>query len=259
MPNLTFGTGDAAMIGNASGLGFEDELRAAVAQRVGAARFGLWFGDGVRLGVSGDSLEVGVPNEVVRDWIRGRFSDNLAEAGSSVAGRPLRVTFRVHDEPESKGDVVRTLESDSSTSTVSIPITPAPQNPSAKPNPRERLRGQNRTLKRLDDFVVGPCNRFAHAAAKETVENLGSSYNPLVVHGGVGLGKSHLLEGIAHALRARYPGLNVVQTTAEAFTNGFLDAMRNGTLVGFRNRFRKVDALIVDDVHFIAAKRATQD
>lgn len=255
------------MIGNAGGLGFEDELRAAIARRVGAARFGLWFGDGVRLGVSGDSLEVGVPNEVVRDWMRGRFADNLAEAGSSVAGRPLRVTFRVHDEAETPSPAAAATPADaestrtSPTSSVASANIPNPQILPTRPiaRERERLRGQNRPPKRLDDFVVGPCNRFAHAAAKETVENLGAGYNPLVIHGGVGLGKSHLLEAVAHAIRGRHPGLNVIQTTAEAFTNGFLDAMRNGTLAAFRNRFRKADALIVDDVHFLAAKRATQD
>jgi chromosomal replication initiator protein len=91
------------------------------------------------------------------------------------------------------------------------------------------------------------------------VASLGAGFNPLVIQGGVGLGKTHLLEGIAAGLRASRPGLKVVQTTAEAFTNGFLDAMRTGTLNAFRARYRGAGALIVDDVHFLAAKRATQD
>jgi chromosomal replication initiator protein len=90
-------------------------------------------------------------------------------------------------------------------------------------------------------------------------QSLGASFNPLVVHGGVGLGKTHLLEGVGHALRARRPGLRLAHVTAEAFTNGFLDALRNGTLPSFRSRYRGADALVVDDAHFIAAKRATQE
>ncbi len=107
--------------------------------------------------------------------------------------------------------------------------------------------------------MTGPCNRLAQAAAVEMVQTAGASFNPLVIHAGVGLGKTHLLEGIGHALRARNPGMKLVQGTAEAFTNGFLDAMRAGNLGAFRSRYRRADALIIDDVHFLAAKRATQD
>jgi chromosomal replication initiator protein len=114
-------------------------------------------------------------------------------------------------------------------------------------------------VRRLDDFVVGPGSRLAHAAAVEMVETAGATFNPLVIHGGIGLGKSHLLEGIATAFRQRQPTWSVLQTTAETFTNTFLDAMRGGGLLAFRNRHRRASALIVDDVHFLAAKRATQD
>jgi chromosomal replication initiator protein len=100
---------------------------------------------------------------------------------------------------------------------------------------------------------------MAHAAALELVQSSGATFNPLLIHGGVGLGKTHLLEAIGQALRARHPGLKLIQTTAEAFTNSFLDAMRTGQLNAFRARFRGAEALIVDDVHFLAAKRATQD
>ena len=87
----------------------------------------------------------------------------------------------------------------------------------------------------------------------------GAAFNPLVIHGAVGLGKTHLLEGIAHILRKSHPNLNIAQLTAEAFTNSFLEAMRTGSLSNFRSRYRSAGGLIVDDVHFLAAKRATQD
>ena len=90
-------------------------------------------------------------------------------------------------------------------------------------------------------------------------QSAGAVFNPLVIHGAIGLGKTHLLEGITHSLRKSHPHLNVAQLTAEAFTNGFLDAMRTGTLSSFRTRYRSAGGLVVDDVHFLAAKRATQD
>ena len=82
--------------------------------------------------------------------------------------------------------------------------------------------------------MTGPGNRLAHAAAREMAQSAGAAFNPLVIHGGVGLGKTHLLEAIGHALRRSHPGLNIVQLTAEAFTNSFLEAMRTGTLSSFR-------------------------
>jgi chromosomal replication initiator protein len=239
------------------GVGLETELRAAVAARLGDARFGLWFGEGVRLGVDGDALEVGVPNAFFREWIQGHFAGNLIEAAEEVAGRPLRLTFRIDAEvgpsvgnvvqPAVPGDGLRKPQ-------VSVPAPGKPPLPSS-----DRPRAQARPVRRLDDFVTGPGNRLAHAAAQEMAQSAGASFNPLVIHGGVGLGKTHLLEGLGAALRARHPRLAVIHLTAEGFTNGFLDAMRAGNLTSFRARYRGAGALIVDDIHFLAAKRATQD
>jgi chromosomal replication initiator protein len=233
----------------------ESTLRAAVANRLGEARYGLWFGEGVRLGVDGDALEVGVPNAFFREWIQSHFAGNLIEAGEEVAGRPLRLTFRIDDEAEPKvGHLIEpsSPEERRRPPGVSVPITPPPSLPPERRTP-------NRPPRRLDDFVTGPCNRLAHAATLEMAQSGGASFNPLVIHGAVGLGKTHLLEGVGHAMRGRHAGRKVVQGTAEAFTNGFLDAMRTGTLGSFRARYRGADVLILDDVHFLAAKRATQD
>lgn len=242
----------------------ESTLRAAVAERLGEGRFGLWFGEGVRLGVADDALEVGVPNAFFREWIQGHFASNLIEAAEAVTGRTLRLTFHVADEAEPRvGNLIEPPPAEERRQPgKTVPLAPAPEpasQPSERDRDRDRPRNQARPPRRLDDFVTGPCNRLSHAAAVEMVQTLGTSFNPLVVHAGVGLGKTHLLEGIGHAMRTRSPGSRVIQGTAEAFTNGFLDAMRSGSLGSFRSRYRKADALIVDDVHFLAAKRATQD
>lgn len=255
----------------ASGPALEAPLRAALASRLGEAKFGLWFGDGVRLGVAGDVLEVGVPNGFFREWIQGHFAVELAEAAEGVAGRPLRLAFRVDDEADRKpGEVAVPAPPPPGPSArpghgnaPAYPAMPSPLPPDRprvqQPSPGPSAPNPARPARRLDDFVAGAGNRMALAAAQEMVQSAGASFNPLVIHGGVGLGKTHLLEGIAAGLRARFPGMRVVQLTAEAFTNGFLDAMRSNGLGAFRSRYRGAAALIVDDVHFLAAKRATQD
>jgi chromosomal replication initiator protein len=255
----------------------EIPLRAALAERVGDSRFGLWFGDGVSLGVSGDALEIGVPNAFFRDWIQGHFSRNLMDAGEAVTGRQLRLAFRLDGEaPPQVGQVVpaETRPNDrpaASPAPVSVPKSDkprargkgqvaAPNAPVSVPAPVAPLPAPpGRPARRLDDFVTGPCNRLAYAAAQEMAVSLGGGFNPLVIQGGVGLGKTHLLEGIAAAIRSSRPGVKIIHITAESFTNGFLEAMRTGTLNSFRARYRGAGALIVDDIHFLAAKRATQD
>ena len=286
------------------------DFRAAISERVGESRFGLWFGDGVQLGLSGDgnALEVRVPDAFFRDWIQRHYTTSLLEAAEAVAGRPLQLSIRIRDEGEPPlGDVVEPAppyhEPEAEPrrrQTVKIPMPgnpkaplsfptvspggpePGPPLPPPRknlPGPRNRLQASSagqtasatatvpastgsspgRPSRQLDGFMTGPGNRLAHAAAREMAQSAGAAFNPLVIHGGVGLGKTHLLEAIGHALRRSHPGMNIVQLTAEGFTNSFLEAMRTGTLSSFRSRFRGAGGLIVDDVHFLAAKRATQD
>ncbi len=231
-------------------------LRAAVAERVGSSRFNLWFGEGVHLEVEGDTLGVDVPNTFFREWIQSHFAASLLEAGQAITGRRLQLEVRVYDEVDvPSAGVVEAAPAGQSGPLVKIPAN-VPVQASGSP---DRARVLNRPVRRLEDFIVGPGNRLAHAAAVEMVAAMGAAFNPLVIYGGVGLGKSHLLEGIGHGFRARHPGLRLLQITAEAFTNSFLDALRVGALPSFRARVRGAGVLIVDDVHFVAAKRATQD
>jgi chromosomal replication initiator protein len=281
----------------------ESALRAAVSERLGATRFGLWFGESVRLGLSGqgDALEVCVPDPFFREWIQSHYTTSLLEAAEAVLGRPMQLSIRIRNEAEPPlGDVVVPAPAGPEPgfephhrTTVTIPLPgnpkaplafpapdlpgmPSPPGPSSVPptdrsEPPRRLQAPafsstlssagraSRPMRRLEDFVTGPGNRLAHAAAREMSESAGKAFNPLVIHGAVGLGKTHLLEGVGHALRQSHPNLNLAQFTAEAFTNSFLDAMRTGSLSSFRARYRSAGGLIVDDVHFLAAKRATQD
>jgi chromosomal replication initiator protein len=269
----------------------ESSLRAAMAERLGEARFGLWFGDGVELRLSGDgdAVQVRVPDEFFRDWIRRHYTSSLLEAAEAVAGRALRLSIEVRDEssgsaplrsatglgerspaarcgvreeerpvlPEPRSEAAAE-RSPQRTERSGVSAPPGEARPSA-PRGEAKASPTRRPARRLEEFVAGPGSRLALAAAREMAQTAGAAFNPLVIHGGVGLGKTLLLEGVGHALRRAHPGLNVLQLTAESFTNSFLEAMRTGTLSSFRNRFRGAGAMIVDDVHFLAAKRATQD
>ena len=118
--------------------------------------------------------------------------------------------------------------------------------------------GRARPLRRLERLCHGSRETGSRTLPRPSMAvQPGESFNPLLIHSGIGLGKTHLLEGINHGLKQFHPRLQIVQLTAEAFTNSFLDSMRSGTLSGFRARFRGAGGLIVDDVQFLAAKRAT--
>ena len=282
----------------------EEALRAAVSERLGEARFGLWFGGGVRLGLSGDgsALEVQVPDPFFRAWIQSHYTNSLIDAAEAVVGRRLEISIQIHDEAEPPlGDVVEPAPAHTEpdqgsrhSGGITIPLpgnpkaplsfpssTPGDPGPSSspgtnplpqtdRPQPPKRMQttpvtkapalagSARRPWRRLEDFVTGPGNRLAHAASQEMAHSAGSTFNPLVIHSApVGLGKTHLLEGIGHTLKQAHPTLHIVQLTAEAFTNSFLESMRTGTLHGFRARYRSAGGLIVDDIHFLAAKRAT--
>jgi len=283
--------------------GTEAAVRAAVSERLGEARFGLWFGEGIGLRVSGkgDVLEVRVPSPYFREWIENHYTASLIEAAEEVMGRRLRVLIQVQNETESPlGNVVDPVPAYNEpgmaprqSGDIKIPVPrnlkaslffPTPSLNSSGPSslPRPALSTQidrteppkrsqmtspllalssggprSRPVRRLGGFVTGPGNRLAHAASCEMVQTAGATFNPLVIHGASGLGKTHLLEGIAHDLKLAYPTLQIIQLTAEAFTNGFLESMRTGCLNSFRARYRSAGGLIVDDIHFLASKRAT--
>ncbi|HEY1381383.1 MAG TPA: chromosomal replication initiator protein DnaA, partial [Gemmataceae bacterium] len=131
---------------------------------------------------------------------------------------------------------------------------PQPARPQSPRTPRSARRWHG-----LAEFVVGPCNRVAFAASQSVAEAPGQGANPLVIHGPVGTGKTHLLEGVYAALRKRHPDWRITFVTAEDFTNRFVQAMRHGKLAGFRKHFREVDVLLVDDLHFLVGKKATQE
>jgi chromosomal replication initiator protein len=256
-------------------------LEQAIVQRIGEPRFNLWFARRTKFVWDDGQLTVGVPNLHFQEWLQKTFADAVHAAAAEVFGENRAVRFVIdpelfqaarQEQAEVKGPELEPLAAPQ-TAPATPQAAPArgkkkrPAGPTlfdgllSEPVPRKvepRPRPARRWHK-LGEFVVGPCNRVAFASALSVVEEPGQSANPLVLHGPVGTGKTHLLEGIYAGLRRARAETRVLYVTAEDFTNRFVQAMRTGKLASFRRHFRECDALLVDDLHFLASKKATQE
>lgn len=228
-------------------------LEQALVQRIGEPRYKLWFEGRTCFHWEDDQLTIGVPNRHFGEWVEKNFAAAAAAAAQEVFGQAMQVRFvidpQLFQEARREQEEARAAQQDRSRS-------PSRDHKGVE-SPAEAPR-RVRRWRRLSDFVVGPCNRVAYAAAQSVVEAPGEGANPIVLHGPVGTGKTHLLEGIYAGLRRAHPDWRVLYLTSEDFTNRFVQAMRLNKLAGFRKQFRECDALLVDDLHFLASKKATQ-
>jgi len=223
-----------------------------LAEKLGRGRFEVWFKHATQFNVTGDYLQIRAPNHFIGDYIERNFASPLLEAAREVTGQELQLNFAI--EPDLAKGLTRRQPDRQSEFIASQP------NRSARLFRRVGGSMANTPLKhRLDDFVVGSSNRLAHAAACNVVDRPGGHYNPLFVHGGCGLGKTHLLQGISNALATRHPQLRWRYVSGEEFTNDFVAAVRAREMDAFHDRYRNMDVLVIDDVHFLANKRATQE
>ena len=258
-------------------------VRDELSRLIGDGAMAVWFGEGIEF-VENDQLQqltIIVPTNFFRERILTRFEKPLRQSLQAVKGEEPAWSVAVLLPDEARrltatppAGPATGMEPEFSLSSPKPPERKAKPAPPAEPagdwpTARAETKPGNvpglfgpapvKAVRRLDNFVVGPCNRMAHTAAMEMVKSRGAAFNPLILHGGVGLGKTHLMDGMAHAIRTRPGAGRVIHTSAEAFTNAFLEALRTGQLSSFRGRFRNASALIMDDVHFIASKRATQN
>ncbi len=234
-------------------------LGEAIARSVGDPKYQLWFNGKTKFTWEDGLLVVGVPNCFYQEWLQARFGEAVREAACAVLARPMQVRFTIDPELFQSS---RKAELDRHAVDPVLAAKEAPPAPTPAPTPPRaptKAAKRSRRWHRLNDFVVGPCNRLAHAAALSVVEEPGQHANPLVLHGPVGTGKTHLLEGVYAGLRRGRPDWRVCYVTAEDFTNRFVQAMRLGKLGAFRKQFRDADALLLDDLDFLAAKKATQE
>lgn len=224
------------------------------------ATFTTWLQGTKALSCADGEFVIGVRNDFAKDWLENRLYDLIARTLASVTGQRVNVRFVVWSD-----EIIApkaTMTSANGHADV-VPVTSGVPNGSMRRDETPAPFEENGTAINLNrrytfgTFVVGPNNRLAHAAALSVAENPGSTYNPLFIYGGVGLGKTHLLHAIGH--RCLQDGYRVRYISAETFTNDLVMAIRTKQTPQFRERYRTVDVLLIDDIQFIAGKEGTQD
>lgn len=234
-------------------------LQQRIQERIGASRFRTWFGDSTQLVLTSDGLAVMVNNSFVGDWIVNNYMAELVAATREVLGGECDPQVRVAQvdvETAAGGAASAVLTNGRSTVEASVASRHAALPPA---QPHRRSGPTVNTRHDLDSFVVGPSNQLAMAAARNVVQSPGKSFRLLVLHGGCGLGKTHLLHAVCNGVRTRHPLLEWRYVSGEQFTNEYIAAVKAGSIESFRARFRHVDVLVVDDIHFLANKKATQE
>ena len=207
------------------------------------ATYDTWVRETVLVTQEDGTFVIGAPNAYARDWLDNRLKASIRRNLAAAAGRnSLEVRFVVW-----------------SPQAPERPEPPAGQNGAGSaPEPlAEALPSRLNPKYTFNTFVVGPSNRLAHAACVAASENPAKAYNPIFLYGGVGLGKTHLLQAVGNACAQR--GLSVVYVSSEEFTNDLINAIRSHTTEAFREKYRSIDVLLIDDIQFIAGKESTQE
>jgi chromosomal replication initiator protein len=202
------------------------------------AAFDTWVRDAEFISYEDGSFIVGVANAYARDWLENRLASTARRILSGIMNRTVEVSFivwqNINENPETQEEQIETRITATQTQNSSL-------------NPRYSF----------ENFVVGASNRLAHAASLAVAEKPAQAYNPLFLYGGVGLGKTHLLHAIGNVCCQR--GLQVLYVSSEEFTNDLINAIRTHTTQAFREKYRRIDVLLIDDIQFIAGKESTQE
>ena len=222
--------------------------REALKSRLGSEIVSRWLDPLSVASVSNEAIVLEAPNPFFRDWVSSHYLEALS----------------VHTSPRRLQIVATTAAGSASPSpSAAAPVrSPAESRGLAGPSRGDALEPPDHGLNlklTFDRFVVGPSNRFAHAASLAVTESPAKAYNPLFIYGGVGLGKTHLMHAIGQAIHRRCPTQRIVYISSERFTNELIAAIQTKATSKFRSRYRTVDVLLIDDIHFIAEKEATQE
>ena len=213
------------------------------------ANFETWFKDTTVISEEDDVFCIGVPNAFAREWLENKYRPQVRDALQHIVGRTVDVRFVTTAGPRPAGPRPQIQPSPPPTASGATGAERREMALAAVLNPRYTF----------STFVVGSNNRLAHAAALSVAERPGHSYNPLFIYGGSGLGKTHLMHAIGNAVMSRHPRKRVAYATSEKFTNEFINSIRAQKQEEFRDRYRRIDVLLIDDIQFIAGKEGTQD
>jgi chromosomal replication initiator protein len=200
------------------------------------------------LEIEGHTLTVAAPDRFAADWNESKHAQMLSSIGPIALGHPITVVFKVHEERAQRSQMDLFV----------APPPPAP-NDEAQPNGPPAALAQLSSRYTFANYVIGKSNELAAAAAQAAAASPGKLYNPLFIYGGTGLGKTHLMQGVAHDILKRTPNTRVIFVGTEQFTNDLVASIQSRTQPDFRRRYRETDLLLIDDVHFLRGKESTQE
>ncbi len=239
--------------------------------------FDMWLKQTRPLGFTDDILVIAVNNPFALELIQNRYLPLIQSLLDRIVGHPVEVKLVV---PPADEETAATVLPEAMPAEGSVPeatqlalgveagspvATQTAYEPSVRvyqPSVLPYRRGLVPTLNpkyTFESFVVGNSNRFAHAGSLAVADAPGRAYNPLFIYGGVGLGKTHLMQAIGHQAARKFPELSVLYVTSETFTNELINAIRDDRTMDFKNRYRSIDVLLIDDIQFIAGKERTQE
>ncbi len=226
-----------------------DEIASSIQPRVSIDAFQRWFAAIELVQADELALTFQVPNTIYQLWIESNYLNLVQSATLSVLGSPRDIKFRIAENGKTNVLTGSTTEKSGEPPQVKIPEKEFEAAGNHGMNPRNSF----------ETFVVGSNNQFAHAAALAVAQSPAKTYNPLFIYGGVGLGKTHLMQAIGQQVMDRRKNFKVMYLSSEKFTNEFIDGIQHNTLVKFRKRYRQSDLLLIDDIHFLAGKERSQE
>jgi len=224
-----------------------DQVLSRIETKVNRHIYYTWFQPTSFIADQGSILQIRVPNAMFRDWLTKHYAAVLDEALAEIDRQGTAISF-ISESAEAREPVVVAPPAPVPSPEIFIAPDAADDSPAGSLAPRYSF----------DTFIVGPSNQFAHAACRAVAETPSRSYNPLFIYGGVGLGKTHLMHAIGHYVLNHLRSLKLTYISSERFMNEMINAVRYDRILDFRERYRSVDILLVDDIQFLAGKEGTQ-
>jgi len=220
------------------------QVLSVIQTKISKPSFDTWLKSTKALSFTDTELVICTPNKFTQEWLESRYQKLIGSTVYEVLGRQVNV-YIVIDDGQS-----------SAAAQPSPAVTLPPPQSAVSEEPFSHMLNPKYTF---ETFVIGPGNRFAHAASLAVAEAPAKAYNPLFLYGGVGLGKTHLMHAIGHYVLEHNPKAKVMYISSEKFTNEFINAIRDNRGESFRNKYRNIDVLLIDDIQFIAGKEGTQE
>ncbi len=221
---------------------FWDEAINQLRSEISEQEFSMWFSGMSYVGCNEDAITVSVPSYFYRDQVKQRYLNRIEEKLQELSGRSFSLDFQIRPAKQSEKP-------------IPTQATTQPKQNAKRRKPHPELRPEYT----FENFVIGENNSFAANAAMAIARNPGTGYNPCLVYGGVGLGKTHLVQSIGNSVHHEFRDLKVVYVTAENFTNEFIRSIREKKMHQFKNKYRYADVLLIDDIHFLQKKTETQE